>query len=54
MHIYFHEKTLENIARAALLLTVLSETGLSSRERMEMFLDFYGNLMIRDRSNEYL
>jgi dynein assembly factor 3 len=54
INIYFHERNLENLARAILLLTVMCETALTQRERMELFLDLYGNSMIRARSNAYL
>ena len=37
-----------------MLLTVMSETNLSYRERSELFLDLYGNISIRDKSAEYL
>ena len=54
INIYVHENAKENIARIMLWLTLLCETGLSSRERMEIFLDIYGNALIRDRSQQYL
>ena len=54
IHIYFHERQKENLARLVLLLTLICETGLSIRERMEMFLDLYGNCLIRDRTQSYL
>ncbi len=52
--LYFHEKEKENIARAILFLTILSETHLSYRERQEYFLDLYGNVTIRDKTAAYL
>ena len=54
INIYLHEKDLENLCRALLLFTVMCETQLSQRERMEMFLDLYANVMIRERTNAYL
>jgi len=54
INIYFHERNLENLARVVLLFTVMCETAISQRERMELFLDLWGNCMIRARSNEYL
>ena len=54
INIYLHEKNLENLCRALLLLTVICETQLSQRERMELFLDLYANSMIRERTNAYL
>jgi len=35
-------------------LTLFCETGLSQRERTEIFLDLYGNALVRDKSAEYL
>jgi dynein assembly factor 3 len=54
INIYLHEKDLECLCRALLLLTVICETQLSQRERMELFLDLYANSMIRERTNAYL
>ena len=49
-----HDKQLENLARALLFLTLICETSLSKRERMELFLDLYANAMIRDKTDGYL
>ena len=54
INIYVHDTHKENLARLVLYLTLLCETGISKRERMEMFLDFYGNVLMRDKSNQYL
>lgn len=54
LNIYIHEKNLENIGRALLLLTLICETGLSKRERMEVFLDLWANTMLRDKTDAYL
>jgi dynein assembly factor 3, axonemal len=35
-------------------MTLICETGISMRERMEMFLDLYGNVLIRDKTSTYL
>lgn len=37
-----------------LWLTLFCETGIHARERMELFLDIFGNTLIRDRSAQYL
>lgn len=37
-----------------LWLTLLCETGLAARERMEIWLDLFGNTLIRDRTQQYL
>jgi len=37
-----------------LFLTLICERHLSMRERQEIFLDLYGNSMIRDKTSNYL
>ena len=54
INIYIHEKFKENIARDILWLTLINETGMSSRERMEMYLDLVGNCLVRDKSAAWL
>jgi dynein assembly factor 3 len=54
INIYIHEQKKENLARVLLFLTLFCETGISVRERMEMFLDLYGNSLVRDRTSQYL
>ena len=54
INIYLHEKSKENLARVLVFLTLICETGLSARERMETFLDLYGNCLIRDKTSQYL
>jgi len=54
INFYIHEKEKENLARMILFLTLFCETGLSQRERMEIFLDLMGNCLLRDKSSEYL
>ena len=54
LNFYVHEKNKENLARLVLFLTLICETGLSQRERMEMFLDLYANTLIRDKTSSYL
>jgi dynein assembly factor 3, axonemal len=54
LNIYIHEKNLECIARDLLFLTILCETGMSKRERMELFMDLYGNCNLRDKTDAYL
>ena len=54
INIYIHEKPKENLARTILFLTLISDTRISQRERMEIFLDLFGNCLIRDKTSEYL
>lgn len=54
INLYLHEKNKENLARTILFVTLFCETGISERERMEMYLDLYGNSLIRDKTADYL
>ena len=45
---------MEILARALLFLTLICETSLAKRERMELFMDLYGNCKLRDRTDNYL
>jgi len=50
INFYIHEKHKENLARTVLFLTLICETGIARRERTEMFLDLYGNCLLRDKT----
>jgi dynein assembly factor 3, axonemal len=54
INFYIHEKQKENLGRLILFLTLVCETGISMRERMEMYLDLFGNCLIRDKTSSYL
>ena len=54
IHIYYHEAARENLARLLLFLTLICETGISIRERMEMYLDLFGNTNLRNQTAAYL
>lgn len=54
INIYLHDTNYEVLGRALLLLTLICETSMSKRERMELFLDLYGNALIRDKTDTYL
>ena len=54
LNIYLHDKQMEILARALLFLTLFCETGYAKRERMELFMDLYGNCKIRDKTDAYL
>ena len=47
IEIYFHETNKELLCRALLFLHIIHETNLSLSERIELFLDLYGNAMIK-------
>ena len=54
LHLYIHEKQKENLCRDLLFLTLICEKQQAMRERQELFLDLYGNSLIRDKSANYL
>jgi hypothetical protein len=54
LNIYIREKSLENIARCILLLIVLQNTQINSRQRMEMFLDIYANTLINEKDAKFI
>jgi dynein assembly factor 3, axonemal len=47
IEVYFHETNKELLCRCLLLLHVLHETALNFDERIELFLDLFGNAMIK-------
>ena len=51
INIYLHEKEFGCLARDILFLTLICETSLSKRERMELFIDLYSNCLIRDKTD---
>jgi len=54
INFYIHDKSKENLARIVLFITLFCETGLSMRERMEIYLDIFANSLIRPQTQEYL
>ncbi|KAL4428975.1 hypothetical protein ABPG74_011171 [Tetrahymena malaccensis] len=54
LNIYVYEKQKESFCRWLLLLQILQTTSLSFRERVELFLDVFGNAMIREKSQRYI
>ena len=54
INIYVHENFKENIARIILFLTLFCETGMAARERMEIYLDLFGNTLVRDKTAAWL
>lgn len=49
-----HEKEYGCLARDLIFLTIMCETSLSKRDRMELFVDLYSNVLISDKTNNYL
>eukprot|EP00743_Colponemidia_sp_Colp-15_P008071 GILK01008746.1.p1 GENE.GILK01008746.1~~GILK01008746.1.p1 ORF type:complete len:482 (-),score=68.77 GILK01008746.1:215-1660(-) len=54
IHIYLHDPKTEVVARHLLFLFLVNDTALSLRERVELFLDLYGNSLIREKSSNYV
>ena len=54
VHFHVHERHAELLCRALLQLTIATDTQLTIRERMELFLDLYGNVMVREKAAQYL
>lgn len=54
IEVYFHETNKELICRAMLLLHVLHEQNLNFEERVELFLDLYGNSLVKEKTAKYL
>lgn len=54
INFYIHETDPENLCRDLLFLTIICETQMTFRERMELFVDLYGNTMIRSKTAHYL
>lgn len=54
LNIYVHEKEYGCLARALIFLTIMCETSLIKRERMELLIDLYANSLIADKTEQYL
>ena len=51
---YIHESSKEVLARDLLFIIIVNDLSLSIRERVELFLEIYGNALIRERAAEYI
>jgi dynein assembly factor 3, axonemal len=51
---YLQEYHKEVLGRHLLLLLLINDLSLPIRERVEMFLEIYGNTLIRERTSEYI
>lgn len=49
-----YEPKAEALARGMLLTLILTDAQLPIRERAELFLEVYGNSLVRDRTSEYI
>ena len=51
---YVHEKYKEPFCRQILMLLILHTTNYTYRERTDLFLDIYGNSLLRDKTAIYI
>lgn len=54
VHMYVYEDNPEALARHILLLGILLDTSLLQSDRVTMFLEVFGNLLIREETSKYL
>ena len=54
IEIYFHETQKEILCRLFLFLHVIHEQNLNFDERVELFLDLYGNTLVKEKDAQYL
>jgi dynein assembly factor 3, axonemal len=54
VHFFISEREKETLARAILLLQVVSEVNIPYQERVDLFLDLWANTFIREKSSKYL
>lgn len=51
---YLHENNKEVLARQMFFIYLINDMALPIRERVELFLEVYGNCLIRERAAEYV
>lgn len=54
IEILVYEDNVEGLARHVLLLAVLLDASLTIRERAEIFLEIHGNILVQDKTEEYI
>eukprot|EP01083_Nonionella_stella_P286324 974602_1 len=54
IHFYVYEGTLECLARHFLFVRIAEDRHISPKERSQLFLEMYGNTLLRDKTNSYL
>eukprot|EP00826_Nyctotherus_ovalis_P046713 TRINITY_DN5312_c0_g2_i3.p1 TRINITY_DN5312_c0_g2~~TRINITY_DN5312_c0_g2_i3.p1 ORF type:complete len:299 (+),score=65.10 TRINITY_DN5312_c0_g2_i3:25-897(+) len=54
LNIYINETEKETLARILLQLLIVNECTMTKTERTELFLDIFGNALIRQKSQDYL
>lgn len=54
LHLFVYEPEPELLARHMLLLAVLFDATLTSHERAEAFMELHGNILLRQRTADWL
>lgn len=54
MQLYVHEEEPEVLARHVLLLSVMLDGSLAAAERMHALLELHGNVLLREKTADYL
>lgn len=54
VHLHLHEEEPEGLARHLLLLSVLLDGSLPTKDRIQTLLEIHGNALVRQRTAEYL
>lgn len=54
LNFYVYEKSKENLTRLILFFHILHDSTLSIRERVEIFMEIYGNTLLSSRTAEYI
>lgn len=54
LDLFVYESDPENLARHMLLLAVLVDASFTARERAEMFLELHGNILLRQRTADWV
>jgi dynein assembly factor 3 len=49
IEVYFHETQKELLCRAFLFLHIIHEQNLNFDQRVELFLDLYGNTLVKEK-----
>lgn len=51
---YIYERHRENIARLLVFMHIIHDIQLSMRDRIELFMEIYGNTLLSSRTADYL
>jgi len=54
LRFYVFEKQKENLARLLVFMHIIHDLQLSMRDRIELFMEIYGNTLLSSRTADYL